>query len=115
MTIYNSPLRGVPFTLQNAASTGNGTVMAVPAHMQLHTINIKGSSGVASGAIQIESADTPDYAGTWSPLGGGPITVVASSEFDINFTGTFRFIRARISTTIGSGTVTVTYIGYPYD
>lgn len=106
-----SPMRGVPLLLQDAQTTGNGLVIAIPPSYDYHSIIIQGSSGVASGAVQLESAAAPDYAGTWAPVGGGPITVVADTEAAIDFEGTFIFLRARISTDIVGGTVTVTYKG----
>lgn len=106
-------MRGVPYALQTAATTGNGNVVTPPVSFNNHIITIKGSAGIASGAVQIETADDPDYTGTWAQVSGGPITAVASAELVANFTGQFQFIRARISTTIGSGTVGVTYVGAP--
>ena len=69
---------------------------------------------MTSGAVQIETANEYDYSGTWAPIGGGPITVVASTDLVANFVGVFNFIRARISTTIAGGatpSVTVQYTG----
>lgn len=113
MTIAQSAMRGVPVTLQSAASALNaaGLVIAIPDSFKHHNIIIKGSSGVASGAVQPETADSFDYAGTWAPIGGGPITVVADTESVVSFEGIFRFIRVRVSTVLAGGTVTVTYQG----
>jgi hypothetical protein len=110
MTI--SPTRGVPVVLHTAgAAAAPGIVLAIPSSFRYHQIIIKGSAGVASGAIQPESADAADYAGTWAQVAGGPVTVLASTELVVNFIGTLRFFRARISTLIGSGTVDVSYVG----
>ena len=111
MTIYNSALSGIPFTLQSLATTGNGTPVVIPNSFTRHKITIKGNGAVGAGAIQVETADSPDYSGTWNPLGGGPITVVADSELEYTFEGVFNALRARISTTVTVGTVTVTYVG----
>lgn len=111
MAYTKTVMSGVLETLLSAVATGNGNVRGIPPSIQHHTIYIIGSAGVASGAVQLESSDDPDYAGTWAPIGGGPITVVASSELVYNWEGTYRNIRVRISTTIGSGTVTVKYLG----
>lgn len=111
MTISRSATRGVPVTLQDALTTGNGREIAIPDSFKNHTITITGSAGVASGAIQIEASDEAGYAGTWAQVGGGPVTVIASAKQVLNFTGVYRFLRTRISTTIGSGTVTVSYEG----
>lgn len=103
--------RGISVTLQSSQTTGNGTVIAIPSSFKNHTFIIKGSAGVASGAVQLEYADDPTYTGVWAQLGSGPITVVVSAELTANFVGIYPFVRARISTTISGGTVTVTYIG----
>ena len=97
--------------LQNAQTTGNGTAIPIPSSFRRHKFTIKGLPTISAGAIQLESADAVDYAGTWNPLGGGPITVVDASEIEYNFEGIYGALRARISTTIVGGTVTVSYVG----
>lgn len=112
MTVYKSPMSGVPMTLQSAATTGNGTAIAIPSSFRRHKLTIVCSAGVSAGAIQPETAKDASYAGTWAPLGGGPITVpAASTAFEYTFEGIFAAFRARISTTVADGTVTVTYEG----
>jgi hypothetical protein len=106
-------MRGVPYTLQSAATTGNGNIVSPPPSFIHHTITIKGLTAIAAGAVQIETADDDTYTGTWGQIGGGPITVVDVTEIVVNFEGVFKFIRARISTTVTGGTVTVTYNGAP--
>lgn len=104
-------MSGIPVALQSAATTGNGIPVAIPPSFLHHTVTVKGSAGVDAGAIQIEASDDADYAGTWAPIGGGPVTVVASSEIQVTFEGLYQFIRARISTNVTGGTATVTYTG----
>src|SRR5215510_10883680 len=99
MAAQKSAMRGNPVTLQDTATTGNGTVIAIPPSFKDHTNTIKGNGAVGAGAIQLEGADDPAYSGTWAPLGGGPVTVVAASELIFTLQGLFKFIRARISTT----------------
>ena len=111
MANTKSAMRGVSVVLQNAATTGNGQVLAIPSSFKKHTLIIKGSAGVASGAVQPEGSDDALYSGTWAQIGGGPVTVVASTEIIINFEGVFNFIRCGISSNIVGGTVTVTYLG----
>lgn len=113
MSIIIAAMNSIPVTLQNELSaTGRGTIIAIPPSLTRHQIIIRTSAGVASGAIQPETADAFDYAGTWAPIGGGPITVpAASSELEYNWEGTYQFLAARISTVIGGGTVTVIYRG----
>ena len=110
MAINRSAKRGVQESLQSVATTGNGIALALPPSFRDHRVNIQGNGAVGAGAIQIETASVADYAGTWSPL-GSPITVPADSQVDVNFSGVFGAVRARISTTVTVGTVTVTYQG----
>lgn len=113
MATQDSAMRGVPYTLQAAASAlGRGLVIAIPKNFREHRITIKGSAGVASGAVQPETADDPAYAGTWQAI-GSPVTVVANAELGVSFEGVFDFISVRISTVLVGGTVTVTYMGNP--
>ena len=112
MTI--AAMSSVPFKQQDAAATGNGTVLAVPPSFRNHTWIITGASGVNAGAIQIESSNDPADAGTWAPLTASPTTVVASADVIVQVVGLLNFVRARISTTIsggGSPSVTVQYTG----
>lgn len=97
--------------LISAATTGSGTVTpAETINRREHTFYIVGSSGVSAGAVQIETAPSAEYAGTWAPLGNA-VTVVASTAAVVNVTGAFGAIRARISTTVADGTVSVEYFG----
>lgn len=114
MTTYVSATKGVPVDLIPAGSsaTGRYTGVSIPSSFRQHKITIKTSAGVASGAIQPESADNPSYSGTWNPIGGGAITVpAASSELEYEFEGIFSAIAADITTIIGGGTVQVIYVG----
>ena len=113
MPLTKSPMRGVPVVLHAAgsAAAAPGQVLAVPDSFRKHIILVKGSAGIASGAVQLEAANESDYAGTWAPIGGGPVSAVASANTIIEFEGVYNFIRCRISTLIGSGTIEVTYEG----
>jgi hypothetical protein len=116
LTTFNSAMRGVPVDLIPAgtSATGAGTAIAIPPSFTKHKFRIITSVGVASGAVQPESADNPAYSGTWNPIGGGPITVpAASSELEIEFEGRFSSVRANITTIIGGGTIEVQYEGVP--
>ena len=67
-------------------------------------------AGTSAGAVVIETAATPDYTGTWANL--STITWSAASKtHHVAITGVFRALRARISTAIVGGTVTVVSIG----
>ena len=103
---------GKPIQLQTAASaTGNGVQAAAQSKIKNHSFFITGSAGVASGAVTLEAAPTPGYAGTWHPLASA-VTVVASTTKLTTVSNTpLAVIRARISTVLVGGTVDVTYIG----
>ena len=105
---FKQAMRGVAVTLQSAATTGNGIAVAVPKNLVYHRINVKGNGTIGAGAIQVESADNPGYTGTWNPI-GSPISVVSSAEIEVVFTGSYAASRARISTTVTTTSVTVTY------
>lgn len=116
MTTYNAAMRGIPIDLLPAltSATGPGVAISIPSSFRRHKISILTSAGVASGAVQPESASDPSYSGTWNPVGGGPITVpAASSDLEYQFEGQFSSIRANITTIIGGGTIQVTYTGEP--
>lgn len=107
-----SAARGVPYTLQLAATTGNGNVIAIPNTFHRHKVVIKWSAGVSAGAVQIEGSDDPAFAGTWNAIGGGPIATAAANSIQSHeWEGIYTFIRVRITTNVVGGTVTVTYEG----
>lgn len=70
---------------------------------------IVGSAGIASGAVQMEEAHDPNYAGTWAAIGSA-VTVAASTVKTVRITGVTGYVRARISTVLAGGTVDV-YLG----
>lgn len=92
--------------LQSGATTGNGDAVNLQGYQRELSVYIVGSDGVTAGAVQVETAPTTDYAGTWAPL-GGPISVPDNECVLAQFTGAFMAVRARISTTVADGTVTV--------
>ena len=110
-------MSGVPYLLQDAQTVGNGNVACPPPSFRNHTFIIRGNGAIGAGAIQLETADAPDYSGTWAALpkldgtASTPITVVGSAEIIFITSGIFACIRARISTTVTTTTVTVEYIG----
>jgi len=106
-----SPMSGVEEVIQTNATTGNGVVLAIPNSFRRHNVTIKGSAGVSAGAVQLEASNQYDFAGTWAPIAGSPVSVGDNTELQIAFEGVYNFIRARVSTTIVGGTVTVSYLG----
>ena len=107
-----SAMRGVavPLLEDEADDEVTSEAIAIPNSFHNHKVSVTGSAGVASGVVTVESAPTADYAGTWSQV-TNPVTVVAETTIEVIFTGIFQAIRTRISTAIGSGTVSTEYIG----
>lgn len=112
MSTQDSAMRGVSYRLQDAATSGNGLVLAIPSMFREHRLTIQGSAGIGAGAIQLEAANDPAYAGTWQAI-GSPVSIVASAQLAVSFEGVFQFLRARVSTVVVGGTVTVDYVGTP--
>lgn len=102
-------MRPVSETLLSAVTTGTGTAVSA-ARADEHAFYITGSGTISAGAVQIETAPTADYSGTWAPL-GAPVTVTAACAL-LSFSGALDFIRARVTTNIaGGGSVSVDYNG----
>lgn len=100
-------------TLQNAATTGNGTVVRLDAPggvVMDFVIFVDWASGTTAGVITIEEAHDSGYSGTWSSL--TTATFLADATEGIHLTGVYRHLRARISTTVVDGTVTVRLLGF---
>jgi hypothetical protein len=91
--------------LQSAATTGNGTAKELKYAREIG-VYIVGSAGVSAGAVQLEESHDPAYVGTWQAI-GSPVTVAADTVKSVKTTGAFIAVRARISTNIVGGTVTV--------
>lgn len=92
--------------LQNGATTGNGQTADLKGGCREIAIYIVGSAGVGAGAVQLESSHDPAYTGTWAAH-GSPVTVVASAALRVGVSGVIGAVRARISTTVTGGTVSV--------
>lgn len=93
--------------LQNAAATGNGTAIDLRGVTREVTVYIEGSGAVTAGAVQLETADSISYSGTWAALGTAT-TVVAGAILTVLKTGCFKAFRARISTNVLGTTGTAT-------
>ena len=114
-----SAMSGVPYKLQDAQTTGNGNTLAIPPSFNNHTFIVTALVGTTSGAVTIETSNDPSDAGTWAAIVPdksitNPLTVAASADLLIPYSGRLNIVRARISTTIAGGGapgVTVTYEG----
>lgn len=99
-----SATKGSVVPLLTAVITGTGIGVTVPNNSHHPRIHVRGSGVISSGAVVIEEALDPDYAGTWSLLN----TIVASgftggAEQVIHILGNIGAIRARVTTNIGGG------------
>lgn len=99
-------------TLQFEQTTGNGTIVDLSTTTNSSSdsaIFVEWSAGTTAGVVTIEEAFDSTYTGTWSTL------TTASFADDgtevIHLAGIFQNVRARISTTVADGTVTVRFIG----
>ena len=99
-------------TIQDAQTTGNGTAIDRRGDIYF-VIVVEWSSGTTAGVITIEEAAETSYAGTWSSL--ATVTWSAESSTEMVHLGgaAYGAIRARISTTVDNGTVTVLARGTP--
>lgn len=111
--VTSALVRGTLNTLQDAQTTGNGTVVVIPPNVSNHTFYIIGTAGVSAGAVTIETAADPDYAGTWQTCAAA-VTITAGAVKTVELSNkSYTAVRARISTTVTgtNGNVTVVYIG----
>ena len=68
------------------------------------------SPGVTAGVVEIEDAHVGTFSGTWSNM--ATVNWVAPDRVHrVNYTGVHMYVRARISTAIADGTVSVEFIG----
>jgi len=90
----------------DAATTGAGKAISYANYEKVQYL-IQGNGAVGAGAVQIETAHDPTFSGTWSPV-GTPVTVVANAEVGATVDAPpGGFVRARVTTTVTGGTVTV--------
>jgi len=95
--------------LQQAQASGNGLAAELNGVRQI-TAYVTGNGAVSAGAVQLETAPNATFTGTWAALGTA-VTVVANATVVATTIGSFKAIRARISTPITGGTVTVQVVG----
>lgn len=95
-------------TLQNAQTTGNGTTLQSGAMSQCRetAIYVAWGAGTNAGVVTIESSYDAANAGTWAPLATSTWSV-ANKQDIIQITGIHANLRARISTNVTGGTVSV--------
>jgi len=96
-------------TMQDAQTTGDGTVMERRIS-DYFIFCVEWSAGTGAGVITLEEAGGnagAAYAGTWSSITTVTWAAASSQECVHLGSGAYGAIRARISTTVTGGTVTV--------
>lgn len=73
-------------------------------HCTNHKLNVEFGAGTSAGAVVIEEAPRPDYAGVWSVLGTVTWSAV-SKDGSVSVAQNCVAIRARVSVAIVGGTV----------
>lgn len=97
------------------AESADETVSDVVGPVEVSNVNeltlyVVFSAGVASGAVQFEEAHAADYTGVWAPISSA-VSAADGAVKTVKATGVSNFVRARISTAIGSGTVSCWLMG----
>lgn len=107
-----TPGKGEKVQIQDTATTGSGDVVVPAPSIENHTVYLVTSDDTTSaGKVKVESADNPDYAGTWV-LEGTEQTLVRNTALAVSFVGARGAIRARVSTDItGGATLNAYYLG----
>jgi hypothetical protein len=68
-----------------------------------------GTGTPATGVVTWEEAATPDYAGVWAQI-ATQTTATATQAVVTHVDGAFAWVRSRITTVIGGGTVTTALV-----
>lgn len=98
-----------PLTSLSGVTTGTGTAITASNSVQVGWTVIW-SAGVSAGEVVIEAANTSNYSGTWSEIDRQNFTAAPAANSTIigTYPGPFQFVRARVTTNVSGGTVTVT-------
>lgn len=99
------------YKLLNDSSTKETTSTAVDVlDATAITLLVEGGAGVSSGVVTLEGARTSDYSGAWASITtatAAASTVIATVDVGDTASIPVPYVRARISTAIGGGTVDV--------
>lgn len=114
--MYNpcAAMKGVLITILDAQTVDETlSTVVLPGSALNHTFYLRSSASI-TGAVTLETAPSPDYAGIWSPLEAAIdvalIGPAAAGTLKKSYTGVFGAVRARISTVIAGGTLSVDYV-----
>ena|SRR5258706_5296476 len=103
--------KGILITLLSAVTTGTSVAIVIPITSDWLYISIVCAGTISTGALVLEEAADPDYAGTWSQLGNDiDLTALTGGDVEIvHINSTFRAVRARVKTDVtgAGGSVTV--------
>ena len=94
-------------TAQNAAGTLNDADMAEATEVAFYVVFDHTS---AAGVVLIEGAHSTSYTGTWAALATVTWAAIDKVHY-VAITGAHKCIRARISSAVTSGTVSVYMVG----
>jgi hypothetical protein len=67
------------------------------------TLYVTFSHASAAGVVTVETAPSADYAGTWASIGTVTWSAIDKAHY-MSVAGTFKSVRARLSTGVTSGT-----------
>jgi|SRR5690606_22894568 len=95
--------------LSGASALNTAGAVALNGTTRHHVLYIEGSAGVSAGAVAIEEASGEDYGGTWGQV-TAPVAVVAGAVVAVHVQGCYGALRARVSTAVVDGTVSVRLI-----
>lgn len=97
-----------PVVSLNAVTTGTGTAVSTSNAIQVGWTVIW-SAGVGAGEVTIEAANSSTYAGTWSTIDVRNFTDAPGANSTVigTYPGPFQFVRARVTSNVTGGTVTV--------
>lgn len=104
ITLQNSLDSTGRILMQNAQTTGNGDTVDAKCGYVNTTIYVSWNGATSAGAVVIETADSATPVG-WALL--ATVTYNDGKPSVVHFVGPLNFVRARISTTVVGGTVTV--------
>ena len=87
--------------LQDAATTGNGTVFNCGGISDQHTLYVQWAADVTAGVVTFETARLKGYTGTWASLLTANYNAGATDVY--TFDAPLHYVRARISTEVSGG------------
>lgn len=111
--IYNplalAQLNQPPLNSLTAATTGTGTSITTSNSVQVGW-SVIWSSGVTSGEVVIEAANSSNYSGTWAEIDRQNFTAVpsANSMATGTYPGPLQFTRCRVTVAVVAGNCTCT-------